>query len=57
MGSRPIPHPNWGYGMAQMELRRLQPLLEAVRGLLQRGLIDVEILWTFFSYGVQPIHR
>jgi hypothetical protein len=57
MCSHPIPHPNWGYGMAQMELRRLQPLLEAVRGLLQRGLIDVEILRTFFSYGVQPLHR
>jgi hypothetical protein len=33
-GSRPIPHLSWGYGVAQTDLRRLQPLLEAVRGLL-----------------------
>jgi hypothetical protein len=32
-----------------MDLHMLQPLLEAVRGLLQRGLTGVEILRTFFS--------
>jgi hypothetical protein len=43
MGSHPIPHPNWGYGEAQTDLCRLQPLLELVRGLLQRGLMDASI--------------
>jgi hypothetical protein len=46
-----------GYGVAQTDLRRLQPLLEAIRGMLQRGLTGVEILWTFFSHGVQPLHQ
>jgi hypothetical protein len=36
LGSRPIPHPNWGYGVAQTDIRRLQPMLEAIWGLLQR---------------------
>jgi hypothetical protein len=56
MGSRPIPQPNWGYGVAQTDFRRLQPLWEVVLGLL-RGLTGVEILWTFFSHGVQPLRQ
>jgi hypothetical protein len=56
-GSCPIPHPNWGYSVAQMDLRKLQPLVEAAQGLLQRGLMVVEILQTFFSRGVKPLHR
>jgi hypothetical protein len=52
-GSHPIPQPNWGYGVAQTDLRRLQLLLEVIWGLLQRVLIGVEILRTFFSYRVQ----
>jgi hypothetical protein len=43
--------------VAQTDLRRLQLLLEAVRGLLQWGLTGVEILRTFFSRGVQPLRR
>jgi hypothetical protein len=54
--SHPIPYPNWRYGVAQMDLRRLQPILEAIWGLMQTGLTGVEILWTFFSRGVQPLH-
>jgi hypothetical protein len=53
----PIPHPNWEYGLARADLHRLQPLLEIVRRLLQRGLTGPEILWTFFSCGVQPPHQ
>jgi hypothetical protein len=29
-GCRPIPHPKWGYNVDQIDIRRLQPLLEAV---------------------------
>jgi hypothetical protein len=39
--------------VAQTDLRRLQLLLEVIWGLLQRVLMGVEILRTFFSYGVQ----
>jgi hypothetical protein len=34
MGSCHVPHPNWGYGVAEMDLHRLQPQPEAVWGLL-----------------------
>jgi hypothetical protein len=54
MGGRPIPHPIWEYSVAQDDLRRLQPLLEIVQGLLQSGLMGMEILWTFISRGVPP---
>jgi hypothetical protein len=30
-GSRPIPQPNWGYGVAQRDLHRLQPLREVIQ--------------------------
>jgi hypothetical protein len=52
MGGCSIPHPSWEYGVARADLHRLQPLLEIVQGLLQRGLTGVEILRTFFSRGV-----
>jgi hypothetical protein len=45
----PIPHPNWGHGVAQTDLHRLQPLLEIVQGLLHKGLTGEEILQTFFN--------
>jgi hypothetical protein len=57
MGGRTIPHLNWEYGVAQADLHRLQPLLEIVQGLLQRGLTGVEILRTFLSHGVQSIRQ
>jgi hypothetical protein len=57
MGNHPVPHPNWRHGVAETDLHRLQPMLQAIRGLLQRGLMDVEILWTFFSRGAQPLRR
>jgi hypothetical protein len=31
MGSHLVPQPNWGYGMAQKDLRRLKPLREVVK--------------------------
>jgi hypothetical protein len=55
-GSCPISEPNWGYGVAQTDLHRLQPLLEVIRGLLQKGLKGTEVLRIFFSRGVQPLH-
>jgi hypothetical protein len=57
MGGHLVPHPNWEYGVARADLHRLQPLLEIVRGLLQRGLTGVEILWSLFSRGVQPLRH
>jgi hypothetical protein len=55
MGSRPIPHSNCEYGAAWTDLPRLPPLLEIVRGLLQKGLTGKEIMWTFLNRGVQPL--
>jgi hypothetical protein len=56
-GGRPIPHPNWEYSVAWADLHRLQPLLEIVRGLLQRGLMGAKILRTFFSRGVRSVRQ
>jgi hypothetical protein len=35
--------------VAWVDLHKLQPLLEVIWGLLQRGLTGIEILWTFFQ--------
>jgi hypothetical protein len=51
------PHPNWEFGVAWADLHRVQPLLEIIRGLLQRGLTSVEILQTFFSCGVHSLYQ
>jgi hypothetical protein len=51
VGGCPIPHPNWEYGVARADLHRLQPLLEVIRGLMQRGLMGADILWTFLATG------
>jgi hypothetical protein len=56
-GSRPIPQPNWGYGVAKKDLRELQPLLQVDQQLLHRGLTGVDLLWTFFSHRVQLLHQ
>jgi hypothetical protein len=39
MDNRPIPHPNWEHGVAWTNFPRLQPLLEIVQDLLQKGLM------------------
>jgi hypothetical protein len=57
MGGCPVPHPDCEHGVAQADFPRLQPLLEIVRGLLQMGLTSEEILRTFLSRGVQPLHQ
>jgi hypothetical protein len=54
---RPIPQPNWGYRVARKDLCRMQPLPEAVQQLLCRGLTGVDLLRTFFSHRVQPLHQ
>jgi hypothetical protein len=36
-GGCPIPHPNWEYSVARADIQRMQPLLDIIRGLLQRG--------------------
>jgi hypothetical protein len=57
MGGYPIPHPNWENGVAQTDFPRMQPLLEFVQGLLQKGLTGKEILWTFLSHEVNPLRQ
>jgi hypothetical protein len=42
--------------MTQSNFPRLHPLLKIVRGLLKKGLMGEEILQTFLSCGVQPLH-
>jgi hypothetical protein len=49
MGSCPVPHPNWEHGVAQADFTLLQPLLEIVWGLRQKGLTSKEIMRTFLS--------
>jgi hypothetical protein len=49
-GGLPVPHPNWEYGEMAHRIHELQPLLEIVRGLLQKGLMGKEILRTFFNH-------
>jgi hypothetical protein len=43
MGGCPIPHPSWEHGVAQTDFPQLQPMLEIVWGLLQKGLTSEEI--------------
>jgi hypothetical protein len=43
--------------VAWTDLRRLEPLLVTIQGLLQKGLTVEEILWTFLSRGVQPLRQ
>jgi hypothetical protein len=56
-GSCPVPHPNREYNVARADLHKLQPVLEIIWGLLQRGLAGEDILWTFFSRGVHPLRQ
>jgi hypothetical protein len=53
-GTRSVPQPNWGYGVAQTDLYRLQTMWEVVQRLLQGGLMGTRVLWTFFRCDVQP---
>jgi hypothetical protein len=57
MGSCPIPQPNWGYEFARRDLCSLQPLREVVQQLWFKGLMGADLLWTFFSYRVQPLRQ
>jgi hypothetical protein len=51
IGGRPIPHPNWEYGVARANLHRLQSQMEIIQELIQRGLMGAEILQTFSAAG------
>jgi hypothetical protein len=55
-GSYLIPQPNWVYGVAQRDLCMLLPLCEVIQLLLHGGLIGPDLLRTFFSRRVQPLH-
>jgi hypothetical protein len=57
MGCRPIPQHKWGYGVAQKDLRRLQPRRDVVQQLLCGGLIGVDLLQTFVSPRIQPLRQ
>jgi hypothetical protein len=41
--SRPVPQPNWGYGVAKRDLRRLQPLHEVIQQLRREGLMGTDL--------------
>jgi hypothetical protein len=56
-GSRPVPQPKWGYCVAQKDLRMLQSLCEVIQWLIRGGLMGVDLLWTFVSCRVQPLHQ
>jgi hypothetical protein len=43
--------------MTWSDFPHLQPLLRMVRGLPKKGLTSKEIMQTFLSCGVQPLHR
>jgi hypothetical protein len=48
-GGCPVPHPDWEHNETRIDIPRLQPLLETIRVLQQKGLTDEGILQTFFS--------
>jgi hypothetical protein len=54
-GSHPVPQPNWGYGVAQTDLHRLQPLCDVIQQLLRGGKMGTSLLRTFFIHRVQPL--
>jgi hypothetical protein len=55
MGGRPVPQPNWGYGLVRTDLHRLQPLREAAQWLWRGGLNGADLLQTLFNRWVQPL--
>jgi hypothetical protein len=44
ISNRPIPQPNWGYGVAKKDLDKLQPLREVAQQLQREGLIGLHLL-------------
>jgi hypothetical protein len=48
-GSCPIPQSDWGYGVAQKYIHRVQTLRDVVRRLLRGGLTGADLLCTFIS--------
>jgi hypothetical protein len=55
--SCPIPHLDWEHDVTWIDFPWLQPLLETVQVLQQKGLTEEGILHTIFSRGVQLIHQ
>jgi hypothetical protein len=43
--------------VTRSDFPRLQPRLKIVRGVTKKGLTGEEILQTFLSYWVHPLHR
>jgi hypothetical protein len=56
-GSRPVRQLNWGYGVAQKDLCRLQSLREVIQQLLQGWVTGVDLLRTFFRRCVQLLRQ
>jgi hypothetical protein len=50
-GNRPIPQPNWGYGVARRDTHKLQPLRDIVRQLLQAELTEPLLAAAFSRSG------
>jgi hypothetical protein len=56
-GSRPIPLPSWGGGVARRYLGKLQPRRKVLQQLRQERLTGVHLLRTFFSCQIKPLWR
>jgi hypothetical protein len=54
-GNRLVPQPNWGYGVAKMDLGKLQPLGEVVQQLQWEELMGVNLQRMFFSCQIQRL--
>jgi hypothetical protein len=54
-GKHPGHQANWGYGVAQRDIRKLWLLHDVVQRLLRDGLMGVDLLRTLVSHRVQPL--
>jgi hypothetical protein len=55
--NRAAPQPSMGYGVAQWDIRKLQPLCKVVQQLQQARLIGTDLLRTFVSRRTPPLRQ
>jgi hypothetical protein len=56
-GKCPTVQPGWGYGVAQKDTRKLQPVHDVLQSLLRDGLMSMDLLHTFIGRHIQPLRR
>jgi hypothetical protein len=54
--SRPMQQPKWGHGVAKKDLHRLQTLRDVIQWLVRGRLTGMDLLQTFVSHRIQPLH-